>query len=257
MNGQPPRSRRMAGRASRARVPWRRMPDAEAAAPDNRRHRVMVVDDHDLFRSGLRRLLDEHEGLDVVGEARRGDEAVQRAAELKPDVVVMDINMPGMSGVEATRGVLQAAPDSAVLMLTVTSDENAVLDAVLAGASGYLLKDAKLPEIVRGIQAAAAGQSLIAPSVAGELLARLRRHGAPDAQPTPPPAAPDLTPRELEVLRLVVAGCDNGEIGQRLHLSASTIKHHVSNTLEKLGVENRIQAAVMAVRLGLVDEPAA
>jgi DNA-binding NarL/FixJ family response regulator len=218
--------------------------------------RVMDVDDHALFRSGLRRLLDEHEGLDVVGDARRGHEAVQRAADLRPDVVVMDINMPGMSGVDATRGVLEASPDTAVLMLTVTSDENAVLDSVLAGASGYLLKDAKLPEIVRGIQAAAAGESLIAPSVAGDLLARQRSHGAPDAPQSTPAATPELTPRELDVLRLVVEGCDNGAIGQRLHLSASTVKHHVSNTLEKLGVDNRIQAAVMAVRLGLVDEPA-
>lgn len=214
--------------------------------------RVLVVDDHDLFRSGLRRLLDEHDELDVVADARRGDEAVARAAELRPDVVVMDINMPGMSGVEATRGVLQASPASAVLMLTVTADESAVLDAVLAGASGYLLKDATLPEIVRGIHAAAAGQSLIAPAVAGDLLARLRRHGAPDAPPRP--AAPALSARELEVLRLVVTGCDNGQIGQRLHLSPSTVKHHVSAILEKLGVENRIQAAVLAVRLGLVDE---
>ena len=213
--------------------------------------RVLVVDDHDLFRSGLRRLLDEDDGLDVVGDARRGDEAVQKAADLEPDVVVMDINMPGMSGVEATKGVLARSPGTAVLMLTVTSDENAVLDAVLAGASGYLLKDATLPEIVGGIRAAAAGQSMIAPSVAGDLLTRLRRHGAPDA---PPPVAPDLSERELDVLRLVVAGHDNSEIGRRLHLSASTIKHHVSSTLEKLGVENRLQAAVMAVRLGLVDE---
>ena len=214
--------------------------------------RVIVVDDHDLFRSGLRRLLDEHEGLHVIADARRGDEAITRAAELRPDVVVMDVNMPGMSGVEATRGVLEASPDSAVLMLTVTSDEHAVLDAVLAGASGYLLKDATLPEIVRGIRAAAAGQSLIAPSVAGDLLARLRRHGAPDAPP--PAAAPELSPREVDVLRLVVGGCDNAEIGRQLHLSASTVKHHVSNTLEKLGVENRIQAAVLAVRLGLADD---
>lgn len=214
--------------------------------------RVMVVDDHDLFRSGLRRLLDEHEAIEVVADARRGDEAVQRAGELRPDVVVMDINMPGMSGVEATRGVLETSPGTAVLMLTVTSDENAVLDAVLAGAAGYLLKDATLPEIVRGIRAAAAGQSLIAPSVAGDLLARLRRHGSTDA---PPPAAPpQLSPRELDVLRLVVAGCDNGEIAKRLYVSASTVKHHVSSALEKLGVDNRIQAAVMAVRLGLVDE---
>ena len=214
--------------------------------------RVIVVDDHDLFRSGLRRLLQEQDGLDVVADARRGDEAVDRAGALKPDVVVMDINMPGMSGVEATRGVLEVSPDSAVLMLTVTSDENAVLDAVLAGASGYLLKDATLPEIVRGIHAAAAGQSLIAPSVAGDLLARLRRHASADAAPASAP--PQLSPRELDVLRLVVAGCDNGEIAKRLYVSASTVKHHVSAALEKLGVDNRIQAAVMAVRLGLVDE---
>ncbi len=227
-------------------------PDDLPASPAAKPLRVMVVDDHDLFRSGLRRLLDEHDDLEVIADARRGDEAVRRAAELRPDVVVLDINMPGMSGVEATRRVLEVSPDTAVLMLTVTSDENAVLDAVLAGASGYLLKDATLPEIVRGVHAAAAGQSLIAPSVAGELLARLRSHGAADA---PPPAAPpQLSPRELEVLRLVVGGRDNGEIAKRLYVSASTVKHHVSSVLEKLGVDNRIQAAVMAVRLGLVDE---
>lgn len=213
--------------------------------------RVMVVDDHDLFRTGLRRLLEEHDELEVVADARRGDEAIARAVELRPDVVVMDINMPGMSGIEATRELLERSPATAVIMLTVTADDDAVLDAVLAGASGYLLKEATLPEIVRGIRAAAAGESLIAPAVAGRLLARLRRHGPPDA---PAAAAPELSPRELNVLGLVVAGCDNSEIGRRLHLSASTIKHHVSSTLEKLGVDNRIQAAVLAVRLGLVDE---
>ena len=221
-------------------------------APAGKPLRVVVVDDHDLFRSGLRRLLSEEAELEVVGDARRGDEAVQKASELKPDVVVMDVNMPGMSGVEATRGVLQASPETSVLMLTVTSDEHAVLDAILAGASGYLLKDATLPEIVSGIRAAAAGQSLIAPAVAGDLLTRLRRHGS--GQPSARAPAPDLSPRELDVLRLVVAGFDNGQIGRRLHLSASTVKHHVSNTLEKLGVQNRIQAAVLAVRLGLVEE---
>ena len=211
----------------------------------------MVVDDHDLFRTGLCRLLDEQDGFELVGDARRGDEAVRRAAQLRPDVVVMDVNMPGMSGVDATRGVRGASPASAVLMLTVTADEDAVLEAVLAGASGYLLKDASLPEIIRGIRAAAAGQSLIAPAVAGGLLARLRHHGSPDAAPTEDPG---LTPREVDVLALVVAGCENGEIGKRLHLSASTVKHHVSNILEKLAVDNRIQAAVLGVRLGLVKD---
>ena len=224
--------------------------DTAALAPEDPL-RVMVVDDHDLFRSGLRRLLERSGGIDVVADARRGDEAVQRAVELRPDVVVMDINMPGMSGVEATRALLEVSPQSAVLMLTVTADQDAVLDAVLAGARGYLLKDATLPEIIRGVHGAAAGESLIAPSVAGSLLERLRRHGPPDA---PPAAAPQLSPREVDVLRLVVAGHDNAEIGRQLHLSASTIKHHVSSSLEKLGVDNRVQAAVMAVRLGLVDE---
>jgi DNA-binding NarL/FixJ family response regulator len=212
--------------------------------------RVMVVDDHDLFRSGLRRLLGE-DGLVVVGEARNGHEAVQRAIELRPDVVVMDVRMPGMGGVEATRQLRELAPESAVLMLTVNGDDDSVLDAILAGAVGYLLKDARLPEIVRAIHAAAAGEALIAPAVTAGVLDRLRRHGAPDAPRVP---AVELSPRELDVLRLIVAGHDNGEIGRQLHLSASTIKHHASSILDKLGVQNRIQAAVLAVRSGLVEE---
>ncbi len=214
--------------------------------------RVMVVDDHDLFRSGLRRLLDGEPGLEVVADARRGDAAIELAAELRPDVIVMDVNMPGMSGIEATRAVLDASPEIAILMLTASDADDEVLDAVLAGASGYLLKDASLPEIVGAIRAAAAGQSLIAPSVAGGLLARLRRHGPREERAT---AAFHLSERELEVLKLLVGGCENPEIGRKLHLSPSTIKHHVSAILEKLGVDNRIQAAVLAVRRGLVDEP--
>jgi DNA-binding NarL/FixJ family response regulator len=215
--------------------------------------RVLVVDDHDLFRTGLCRLFGQAEGLEVVAEARSGNDAVRRAAELLPDVVVMDVNMPGISGVEATRRLLQVSPHSAVLMLTATDDEENVLDAVLAGASGYLLKDAKLSEIERGVRAAASGQSLIAPRVAVSLLARLRRHVPREL---PKPRRPALSPRELDVLRLLVAGCETIEIGRRLHLSPSTVKHHVSRTLDKLGVKNRVQAAVMAVREGLVnDEP--
>ncbi len=221
---------------------------SESAAP----LRVMVVDDHDLFRAGLRRLLDGEDGLQVVGDARRGDLAVQRAEELRPDVIVMDVNMPGMSGIEATRSILAALPDIAILMLTVSDADDEVLDAVLAGASGYLLKDATLPDIIRAIRAAAAGQSMIAPSVAGGLLARLRRHGS--REPLEHPLKSQLTEREHEVLKLLVEGCDNIEIGVRLHLSPSTIKHHVSSILLKLGVDNRIQAAVLAVRRGLIDE---
>src|SRR4051794_29544586 len=156
--------------------------------------RVMVVDDHDLFRSGLLRLLAE-DGLKVVGEARNGQEAVRRALELRPDVIVMDVNMPGMSGVEATRELQTAAPECAVLMLTVNADDDDVLDAILAGAAGYLLKDARLPEIVRAIHAAAAGEALIAPAVTAGGVGRAGRPRAPGAPPPPPPAPAPPPPR--------------------------------------------------------------
>jgi DNA-binding NarL/FixJ family response regulator len=211
----------------------------------------MVVDDHELFRSGLRRLLENEPGLHVVADARRGDEAVERAGELRPDVVVMDINMPGMSGIDATRAVLEVSPESAVLMLTISDAEDDVLDSVLAGASGYLLKDSTLPQIIGAIRATSAGESIISPRVAGTLLARLRRH---DLHRQEQPIAAELSERELEVLKLLVSGSDNADIGKQLRLSASTVKHHVSNMLDKLGVENRIQAAVLAVQLGLLDE---
>jgi DNA-binding NarL/FixJ family response regulator len=217
--------------------------------------RVLVVDDSDLFRTGLRRLFEQAGGLTVVAEARSGEDAVLRAAELRPDVVVMDIGMPGIGGVEATRRLLEVSPHSTVLMLTGTDDHEMVLDAVLAGACGYLLKGDNMSEIVRGVRAAATGQSLITPTVASSLLATLRRH---DAREQPALKPPDLTPRELDVLQLLVAGCETIEIGRRLHLSPSTVKHHVSSTLVKLGVGNRVQAAVLAVRQGLVsEEPAA
>ena len=224
--------------------------DGQAGSPAELPIRVMVVDDHDLFRSGLRQLLEAEPDIQVVADPRRGEEAVERAAELRPDVVVMDVNMPGMSGIEATRALLEVSPDSAILMLTVSDADDEILDAVLAGASGYLLKDAQLAEILAGVRAAAAGQSMIAPQVAGSLLTRLRHHGGREEQS---PAGADLSNRELDVLRLLVAGSDNTQIGKTLHLSPSTIKHHVSGILEKLSVENRIQAAVLAVRQGLLE----
>src|SRR4051812_46067487 len=165
-------------------VRWTGMREDGQIAPGAAPLRVMVVDDHDLFRSGLLRLLAE-DGLKVVGEARNGQEAVRRALELRPDVIVMDVNMPEMSGVEATRALHTAAPECAVLMLTVNADDDDVLDAILAGAAGYLLKDARLPEIVRAIHAAAAGEALIAPAVTAGVFDRLRSHGAPDAPRAP------------------------------------------------------------------------
>jgi DNA-binding NarL/FixJ family response regulator len=212
--------------------------------------RVLVVDDHDLFRTGLRSLLEE-EGF-AVADSSGGEAAIRRAASFHPDVVVMDMNMPGMSGIEATPLVLEAAPAASVLMLTIATDDSRVFDAIRAGASGYLLKDAELSDIVAGVRAAAAGHSAIAPRVAGALLASVRER---DAEQTggPVPSWIELSARERSVLELLTRGCDNGEIAQRLFLSQSTVKSHISRLLDKLGVDNRVQAATFAVRNGLVE----
>jgi len=207
----------------------------------------MVVDDHDLFRGGLVGLL-EQRGVQVVGEARLAADAIRLAGELNPDVVLMDLNMPGMSGVEATQRLTASAPHVRVLVLTVIADDRHVMDAVLAGACGYLLKDAPIDQIVEGIQAAVRGESLISPRIATHLMRRLREPG--EIEQGLPSA--ELTPRELEVVELLARGMDNPEIAQALYLSQHTVKNHVSNILVKLQVANRIQAAVRAVRTGLV-----
>ncbi len=207
----------------------------------------MVVDDHDLFRGGLVGLL-EGRGVHVVGEARLAADAIRRARELRPDVVLMDLSMPGMSGVEATHRLTASAPHVRVLVLTVFADDQHVMDAILAGACGYILKDAPIDQIVEGIYAAAHGESLISPRIASQLVRRLREPDEID----PGLMRADLTPRELEVVELLTRGMDNPEIAQALHLSQHTVKNHVSNILVKLQVANRIQAAVRAVRTGLV-----
>ena len=207
---------------------------------------MLLVDDHTLFRTGLRNLLQD-EGFDVV-EARSGEQAVEAAAALAPNAVLMDLNMPGISGVEATRRVKEAAPATPVVMLTVSADEQDVVDAVLAGACGYLLKDAALEEIVGSIRAAVDGASWVSPRVATALLDRVR-----EANERAPLAAPaKLTDREIEILRLIAEGKDNAEIGAALYISPRTVKNHISSLLTKLQIENRIQAAVYAVRNGLV-----
>jgi DNA-binding NarL/FixJ family response regulator len=212
--------------------------------------KVLIVDDHDLFRTGLRTLLEES-GFDA-SEAAGGEAAVRRVGGLRPDVIVMDLNMPGMSGIEATRGVLELVPEASVLILTISNDDARVVDAVRAGAQGYLLKDAPLEEIVTGIRAAAAGGSTIAPRIAGALIDHVRSSKLPDRSPAPP--VPDLSRREREVLELVGEGCDNAEIAHRLYLSQSTVKNHVSRLLEKLGADNRVQAAVFGIRRGLLED---
>lgn len=211
--------------------------------------RVLLVDDHEIYRAGLRGLLEE-QGIDIVGEAANGEAAVQLVEETHPGVVIMDLNMPGIGGIEATRRIATVSPLTRVVMLTVSSTAPDITDAVLAGACGYLLKSATTQEIVNGIGAASRGDALLSPSVAAKLLDRVREAPAPSTAPDPTQAS--LTDRELEVLKLLASGMDNADIGRTLFISPSTVKNHISSILLKLQIENRIQAAVYAVRSGLV-----
>jgi DNA-binding NarL/FixJ family response regulator len=211
--------------------------------------RVLLVDDHDLFRTGLRNLLEEQQ-VDIVGEASTGSEAVKLVRELQPDVVVMDLNMPGMTGVEATRHISSLAPLTRVVVLTISDQDGDVMDAILAGACGYLLKDSSIQELLQGIRAAAVGESLISPTIASKVLQRVRSTSThADVAET---IRAELSDREIEVLKLIANGKDNAEIASELHISPKTVKNHISNILMKLQIGNRIQAAVYAVRSGIV-----
>ncbi|HET9323672.1 MAG TPA: response regulator transcription factor [Gaiellaceae bacterium] len=211
--------------------------------------RVMLVDDHDLFRTGLRNLLEE-QGVHIVAEAADGGTALQLVRELAPDVVVMDLNMPGMNGIEATREITRVAPLTRVLVLTISDQDEDVMDAILAGACGYLMKDSSIQDLMTGIQAASVGEALISPHIASKVLQRIRAASMDAGGRTG--TRPELSDRETEVLRLIANGKDNADIAKELHISPKTVKNHISNILMKLQIENRIQAAVYAVRSGLV-----
>jgi DNA-binding NarL/FixJ family response regulator len=210
--------------------------------------RVMLVDDHDLFRTGLRNLLEE-QGVHIVAEAPDGNLALQLVRELAPDVVVMDLNMPGMNGIEATREITRLAPLTRVLVLTISDQDGDVMDAIVAGACGYLMKDSSIQDLMQGIRAASVGESLISPHIASKVLQRIR---AASVEAGGAVARPELSDRETEVFKLIANGKDNADIAQELHISPKTVKNHISNILMKLQIENRIQAAVYAVRSGLV-----
>ena len=209
--------------------------------------RVVLADDHPFYRQGLARLLGNF-GIEVVGEASNGYAAIEKVEDTAPDVVVMDLNMPRLSGVEATRRLTERVPAARVLVVSVSEEANDVTEALLAGASGYVLKDRPVEEVVDGIRATAAGDSLISPKIASMLLLRIRERAR--AEPELPPVA--LSDRELEVLRLVADGKTNQEIGEVLFIGPSTVRNHISSILTKLQVENRVQAAVRAVRDRLV-----
>jgi DNA-binding NarL/FixJ family response regulator len=215
--------------------------------------RLLLVDDQALFREGLRTLLSLHEDLQVVGEAGNGLEALAAADALRPDVVLMDLRMPVLDGVAATRRLLAAHPASRVIVVTTFDDDELVFDGLRAGAVGYLLKDVSSDKLVEAIRAAARGESFLQPSIAAKVLAEFNRLERSAAPPPPPPAlAEPLSERELEILRLLAAGDSNKEIAAALFIAEGTVKNHVTNILGKLDARDRTQAALRARELGLI-----
>ena len=212
--------------------------------------RVLIADDHAVVRQGLRTFLALQDDMEVVADAADGEEAVRAAREHAPDIVLMDLVMPNMDGVEATRRIASERPATRVIALTSFLEDDKVLPAVRAGAAGYLLKDVGPPELVRAIRTVHGGEALLHPAVAARVLEEVAAP-APAPAPAPPRAEPGLTPREREVLALVARGLANKRIAQELGIAEKTVKIHVSRILHKLGVADRTQAALYAVREGL------
>ncbi|WP_062344243.1 response regulator [Herbidospora yilanensis] len=203
--------------------------------------RLMIVDDHPVVREGLRGMIDGHEGITVVGEAGSGDEAVVRARDLTPDVVLMDLRMPGGDGVGATSRILAGQPSTRVIVLTTYETDQDIVRAVEAGAAGYLLKDTSRADLLGAIKAAARGETVLSPSVATRLVTRMRA-----------PVIESLSPRETEVLSLVARGLTNAEIGRELFISETTVKTHLLRVFGKLGVSDRTAAVTTALNRGLL-----
>ena len=216
--------------------------------------RALIVDDHALFRRGLEMVLAAEDDIELVGEASDGAEAVQKAGESLPDVVLMDIRMPKSSGIEACRAMKEVAPSSKIVMLTISDEEEDLFEAIRAGASGYLLKDIPLDEVADVVRAVHGGQSLINPSMAAKLLtefAALNKRDQEERVEQVPP--PKLTDREMQVLKLVAKGMNNRDIAKELFISENTVKNHVRNILEKLQIHSRMEAVMIAVREKLIE----
>ena len=216
------------------------------------RIRVLIVDDHALFRRGLMLVLESEDGIEVVGEADDGEDAIAKAEQLAPDVVLMDVRMPRISGIEATSRLSEMLPTTKIIMLTVSDEEEDLYEAIKAGATGYLLKEISIEEVADAVRAVTQGQTLISPSMASKLIAEFTNLAkrATDRQQVP---VPRLTERELDVLRLVAQGITNREIAEQLYIAENTVKNHVRNILEKLHLHSRMEAVLYAVREKLFE----
>jgi DNA-binding NarL/FixJ family response regulator len=219
---------------------------------DTERLRVLVCDDHALFRRGLQMVLEQEADLELVGEASDGVEAVQKAQELMPDVVLMDVRMPKRSGIEAAGDIKDMLPHVKILMLTISDEEADLYEAIKAGASGYLLKEIPIDEVAEAIRSVWAGQSRISPSMASKLLTEFAAMSKASTE-KPQVPTPRLTDREMEVLRLVAQGLNNRDIAKQLFISENTVKNHIRNILEKLHLHSRMEAVVYAVREKLLE----
>ncbi|MCO5197916.1 MAG: response regulator transcription factor [Anaerolineae bacterium] len=213
--------------------------------------RLLLVDDQSLFREGLRTLLSVWPDLAVVGEASNGEEAIEQAQLLRPDVVLMDLRMPVLDGVAATQRIRQAVPDSQVIVLTTFDDDEYVFEGLRAGAVGYLLKDVLSTKLVEAIRSAARGETFLQPSVAAKVVAEFTRLSQ-SAETRPQPLVEPLSNREMEILEILATGASNKEIAAQLFIAEGTVKNHVTNILGKLGVRDRTQAALKAKELGLI-----
>ncbi|WP_238581052.1 response regulator [Streptomonospora alba] len=231
-------------------------PDAVYAAPTRTQAppiKVLVVDDHAFFRRGLVSVLDDEQDIDVVGESGDGEDAVRTAADLVPDVVLMDVWMPGSSGIDACTGIKSVVPSAKIVMLTMSDEEDDLFEALKAGATGYLLKEISVDELPGAVRAIASGQSFITPSMATKLIGEFTALAKKDGGRARRIPAPQLTGRETEVLRRVARCLNNKEIAEELFISEHTVKNHVRNILEKLQLHSRTEAAVYAVREKFLD----
>jgi DNA-binding NarL/FixJ family response regulator len=214
--------------------------------------RVLVADDQSMVRAGFRLLLAREPDVDVIAEAGNGIEAVQQAARFKPTVVLMDIRMPQLDGLEATRRIIAADPGARILILTTFDLDEYVYDALEAGASGFVLKDDPPEQLIAALRTVAAGDALLSPAVTKRVIRQFGRQ----RRPVPPKAVEELTARELEIFRLIAEGLSNAEIGERLYIGETTVKTHVTHILQKLGLRDRVQAVVLAYQSGVFSDSA-